>query len=164
MRENPKMMLAVLLLLSLLLLVACGGDDADVSVEESEVLADAAVEEVGEEVTLTGDPEAGEALYFATVIGDAAAPGCTACHSIEPTDNPLEFSPVGPNHYGLANRADDYVEGMSAEAYLLQSIVAPDAHVVEGFAPGVMYQNYDEDLTDEQIQDLVAFLLMLEGD
>lgn len=145
MRKN---VLPILLLsLALLLLAACGGGTA----EETETEAEPAA---------AGDAQAGEQLYNQTSIG--SAPGCVTCHSVEPTDDPLQPSPVGPSHYGLADRAGDYVEGMSAEDYLRESIVEPDAHVVEGFTAGVMYQNYGEDLTDQQIDNLVAYLLTLE--
>lgn len=145
MRKN---VLPILLLsLALLLLAACGGG----ATEETET--------EGEPAT-AGDAQAGEQLYNQTSIG--SAPGCVTCHNVEPTDDPLQPSPVGPSHYGLADRASDYVEGQSAEEYLRESIVDPDAHVVEGFTAGVMYQNYGEDLTDQQIDNLVAYLLTLE--
>lgn len=144
MRKN---VLSILLLsLVLLLLAACGG-----AAEETEP---------EEQAATGGDAQAGEQLYNQTSIG--SAPGCITCHAVEPTDNPLQPSPVGPSHYGLAGRAGDYVEDLSAEEYLRQSIVEPDAHVVEGFTAGVMYQNYGEDLTEQQIDDLVAYLMTLE--
>ena len=145
MRKNVLPLL--LLSLALLLLAACGGGAA----EETET---------EEQPATVGDAQAGEQLYNQTSIG--SAPGCITCHSVEPTDDPLQPSPVGPSHYGLADRAGDYVEGQSAEEYLRESIVEPDAHIVEGFTAGVMYQNYGEDLTDQQIDDLVAYLLTLE--
>ena len=51
---------------------------------------------------------------------------------------------------------------MSAAEFLEQSIREPNAVITEGFSPGVMYQNYDTDLTDQQIADLVAFLETLQ--
>ncbi len=49
----------------------------------------------------------------------------------------------------------------TVEEYLHESIVNPNAFVVEGFPSGVMYQNYGQDLSKQQIDDLVAFLLTL---
>lgn len=147
MRKNTLTIL--LLTLGLLLLAACGGG-ADEETEPEEPPAPA------------GDPQAGEELYNQTSIG--SAPGCITCHNVDQTDDPLQPSPVGPSHYGLAGRADDYTEGQSAEEYLRESIREPDAHIVEGFTAGVMYQNYADDLTDEQIDNLVAYLLTLEAE
>ncbi len=68
---------------------------------------------------------------------------------------------VGPSHAGLANRAGSYQEGMSAEDYLRESLTDPDAHIVEGFTPGVMYQNFAEDLQAREINDLIAYMMTL---
>jgi mono/diheme cytochrome c family protein len=54
------------------------------------------------------------------------------------------------------------VSGQSAEAYLRESIVDPDAYVVEGFTPGIMPSNYRTQLSDEQITDLVVYLMSLD--
>ena len=63
---------------------------------------------------------------------------------------------------GLATRAQTRVAGMSAADYIHQSIVEPNAYVVEPFAEGLMYQNYGTDLTEQEINDLVAYTLTLE--
>lgn len=147
----PRRTLHILLLaVGLLLMAACGGG------------GDGGGD--GETTGGAGDPANGEELYMMTSIGDSGAPGCITCHSVEATDDPMQPSPVGPSHYGLADRAGDYVEGMSGEAYIRESIVEPDAHVVEGFPEGVMYQNYGDDLTDQQINDLVAYLMTLNAE
>ena len=101
------------------------------------------------------DPAAGEALYDETSLGTNAA--CRICHSLQP-----DVTLVGPSFHGIATRAGERVPGMSAEAYLHQSIVDPDAYVVEGFPSGQMIPNLAEILTEEQIDDLIAFLLTLE--
>lgn len=144
---RKKILITLLLVVALSLLAACGGDDG----------GDDSAEAVGNAAN-------GEELYMGTTVGASSAPGCVTCHSVEPTDDPLQPSPVGPSHFGVADRAGDYVEGMSAEEYLRESIVEPDAHLVEGFQPGVMYQNYAEDLTEREIDNLVAYLLTLEGE
>ena len=62
---------------------------------------------------------------------------------------------------GIANQADKRIPGMSAEDYLRESILEPDAYIVKGFPPGQMLPDLDEKLNSKQIGDLVAFLLTL---
>ncbi len=105
--------------------------------------------------TAPTDPVSGEALFQQVTLGDV--PGCIACHSLEP-DTVL----VGPSVAGIGSLAKERVPDQSAAAYLRQSIVDPDAYVVAGFTKGVMFQNYGEALSEEQIDALVSFLLTLE--
>lgn len=109
----------------------------------------------------TGDPERGRALFEQKTIGEA--PGCSTCHSLEPGQ-----VLVGPSLAGIATRAEQTVQspaytGQATDAagYLRESILEPDAFVREGFQPGVMYQKFGEVLTDQDVEDLVAFLLTL---
>jgi cytochrome c553 len=103
-----------------------------------------------------GDAERGKELYEQTLIGSNAAPGCVTCHSRD-----AGKTLVGPSHAGIATIAETAVPGKSAEEFLRESIVTPDAHVTEGFTGGVMYQNYGKDLSEQEINDLVAYLLTL---
>ena len=96
-------------------------------------------------------------LYKGTTIGAASASGCIICHSLDEG-----VTLVGPSHYQIGSRATGVVAGKSAEEYLRESIIEPDAHVTDGYAPGVMYQNYTNELTDQEIDSLVAFLLSLQ--
>ncbi len=100
------------------------------------------------------DPRAGERLYYETASGVNA--GCRICHSLE-KDEVI----IGPSFHGIASRAGDRVPGMTAEEYLYQSIVEPNAFVVPGFPEGQMIQNFGKILTEEEINDLVAFLMTM---
>jgi cytochrome c553 len=126
--------ISILLLGSLL--VACGGSDNATGG--------------------AGDAKRGQALYEQTILGPNAAPGCVACHSRE-----AGKTLVGPSHAGIATIAESAVSGMTAEDFLKESITNPNAHVTEGFVPGVMYQNYGKDLSEQEINDIVAYLLSL---
>ncbi|MCA9949616.1 MAG: c-type cytochrome [Anaerolineales bacterium] len=137
-----KTLLATLILVLAILLVACGGG-GDTGGEEA----------AGGSV---GDAAHGEELYNQVTIGSASAPGCVTCHS---TEEGVVL--VGPSHAGLASRAGTYVEGMSAEDYLRESITDPNAHIVDGFTPDVMYQNFGEELQARDINDLIAYMLTL---
>lgn len=142
-----KLTLTILLMLLLsLTLAACGGGGD----EPADTGGDTAASSVG-------DAANGERLYNEVTIGAASAPGCITCHSLEPG-----VVLVGPSHSDMGTRAQTAVEGMSAEDYLRESIVEPNAHISEGYTEGVMYQNYGEELTNSQINDLVAFLLTLQ--
>ena len=66
---------------------------------------------------------------------------------------------VGPSFAGVATRAETRVPGMTAEEYLRQSILDPNAYIVEGFEPDMAPPNFAEILTDEQVDDLVAFMM-----
>lgn len=101
-----------------------------------------------------GDPDAGEKLYYDGSAGSTV--GCRICHALRPGEGV-----VGPSFAGVATRAAGRVPGMAAEDYLRQSILEPDAYTVPGYPPGQMVQNYDEILTPQQIEDLVAFLMTL---
>jgi mono/diheme cytochrome c family protein len=110
----------------------------------------------GEEApSAVGDTAAGEDLFSQVIIG--SQPGCATCHSLN-ADEVL----VGPSMAGIGSRAGTRVSGMSAEDYLRESILHPDNYVVEGFQPGVMVQVWEEELTPEQVDNLVAYLLTLE--
>jgi len=97
---------------------------------------------------------AGEKLFSQTVIGAQA--GCATCHSLE-----AGMVVVGPSMDGIAGRAASTVSGMSAEDYLKESILEPDAYLVAGFPAGTMPQVWEDELTSEQVNQLVAYMLTL---
>lgn len=108
-----------------------------------------------------GDPANGEALFR---NGKAAAPACVTCHMVE-QDTIL----IGPSMVGIAARAATRVEGESAEEYLRQSILEPNAYLVPDtptniFAAGgnsLMFQQYADYLTEQDVNDLIAYMLSL---
>lgn len=140
-----KVLLTVLLILSLaFVMTACGGGSDNGG---------------GEEAAPVGDAANGERLFRGQTIGSANAPGCITCHSLEPG-----VTLVGPPQHDVGLRAETRVPGQSAEEYLRESILEPNAYIVEGFAEGLMYQNYGEELPEPVIDDLVAYLLTLRGE
>ena len=97
----------------------------------------------------------GEELFNAPVLGNRA--GSITCHSLEP-----DVTLVGPSIAGIAGRAGDRVEAMDATTYLRQSIVEPNAYVVDGFDDDVMPGDYVLSLNDQQIEALVEYMEGLE--
>lgn len=94
-----------------------------------------------------GDASAGEQVFN----GEGS---CHACHSLEP-----QQQTVGPSLSGLGARAGSARPDYSAELYLYESIVYPNAHVVAGFHGNVMPAGFKQRLSDQQLADLVAYLL-----
>jgi cytochrome c551/c552 len=137
---NMRKLSVIFVLLLVLSLVACGGGSAPSGGQE---------EPAGQ-----GDAAAGEALYNQSLIG--TQPGCMTCHSLEPG-----VTMVGPSLAVIGAEAGTRVEGVSAEDYLRQSILEPNAFVAEGFAQGLMPAALAGELTAQQVDDLVAFLLTL---
>ena len=101
-----------------------------------------------------GDTGAGEVVFDQGTIG--GLPGCMTCHSLE-----AGVMLVGPSLANIGAEAGSMVSGLSAEEYLRQSIVEPNAYVVEGFGQGLMPVGYGDALSSQQLDDLVAYLLSL---
>ncbi len=91
----------------------------------------------------------GRDLYF---NGTADAPSCHTCH------NNAAIAPLLNN---IGTIAAQRIEGQSATDYLYQSIVAPNAYIVEGYSANLMYQQYQDVLSPEQIDALIAYMLAL---
>lgn len=115
---------------------------------------------------LVGDASNGEAL-FRFFPNPETSQYCLTCH------NPDEALPgAGPYLYGIASVAGERVEGMSAIDYLHESIIDPNLHIAppqtgpEGnsftWVEGVMPQNWGDVLDEQQIADLVAYLMSLD--
>lgn len=132
MKKNLSVLFVIILALSVVL-TACGGDGGGSS-------DDAAA--------------AGEKLFNQTVIGAQA--GCVTCHSLD-----AGVVIVGPSIDGIGSRAGSTVSGMSAEEYLEESILDPDAYLIEGFPAGTMPQVWQDELTSDQVNQLVTYMLTL---
>jgi cytochrome c len=124
----------VLMVLSLVL-VACGG---------------------GSDGSSGPDPDRGKDLYNRSTLGKKSAEGCATCHNYDESEGEEEDAPYTA---GTATKAATRVPGLSAEEYIHESIINPDAYVVEGWEAGDMYAEWAEDLSEQQIDDLVAYLL-----
>ena len=81
--------------------------------------------------------------------------GCFACHTTDGSQG------VGPSWSGLFGKDESLDDGSTVVAdheYLYQAICDPASQVVEGFQ-AIMPPNYCEDnITDDQIDDIIAFI------
>lgn len=98
-----------------------------------------------------GDVARGAALFTENVGG---APACSTCHTLDGSQL------IGPTLQGYAATARTRQENVSAEDYTYTSIIHPAAYIVNGFS-NIMYNQYEQRLTSQQIADLIAYLLTL---
>jgi mono/diheme cytochrome c family protein len=113
---------------------------------------------------VTGDDADDVAAYVASVAGvpgieppippDAPpgaqvflAQGCSSCHTLAAA---AATGAVGPN-------LDETLPGQDP-SQIEMSIVDPDAQLAQGFGAGIMPQTYEQDLTPQELKDLVDFL------
>ncbi len=83
--------------------------------------------------------------------------GCFACHRLEHLGR---GGKIGPSWTELPNVAGTRREGLSAEEYVRQSILAPDAFYVPGYEDAnPMPLTFSESITPEELDILVAYLL-----
>jgi mono/diheme cytochrome c family protein len=108
-----------------------------------------------------GDAAAGEVVFLNTLESSGGrAPQCVACHAIDNDD----IAVVGPGVQNIGAIAGSRVPDQSAEEYLCRAIVAPQEFVVPGYSEDaiIMPITYGQYLTEQQIRDLVAYMLTLE--
>ncbi len=99
-----------------------------------------------------GDAGRGEALFQRV--------GCLGCHTVRGTGGT-----IGPDLSAVALRAPERAAARGLgrpELYFVESIVEPQAYVVEGYAP-VMLDWRQMNLTEQDLADLAAFLATLTG-
>ncbi len=130
-----RIVLRVLFGLLLLMLVGCA-PYAETTIAYAEIPAE-------------GDANRGAELFNEPINGTTA---CIACH--------VEGNNASPDLTGLGEVAGERVEGETAREFVFYSITEPARHLTEGFG-NAMPNNYDENLTPQQIADLVAYLLSL---
>jgi nitric oxide reductase subunit C len=126
---------AILLLFTLFLTIACTGTDPTPTPSPTSALTDS------------------EAQGMELFQGQGR---CATCHS---------FSPgtviVGPSLAGIATNGATRVEGLTAQEYIEQSILDPDAYRPPGFEQQQMPTTLARELTIEEIDAIVAYLMTL---
>ena len=105
---------------------------------------------------VVGNAENGKKLYNSATLGANSAEGCVSCHNY---DEAQGLNDKAPYTAETGTRAETRVPGMTAEEYIRESFVTPDAYVVETYKEGDMYQEWAKDLNEQQQADLVAYLL-----
>jgi mono/diheme cytochrome c family protein len=96
--------------------------------------------------TLTSFEQLGQSVYTVR---------CAQCHVLVP-----DTIVIGPSLAGVATRAESRIPGYDAQAYIEMSILSPQEYLVEGF-PDTMPTNLAKELTSEEFEAVVAFLMTL---
>ncbi len=100
--------------------------------------------EAGAATPVPQDPVAkGQELYLTK--------GCAACHTL------TEANLVGPGWKGLYERSATRRPGVSADAYIAESVRTPNAFLAPGFPPVMTAFN----LSDAEIADLIEYIKTL---
>ncbi len=85
--------------------------------------------------------------------------GCFSCHSVDGSDL------IGPSWLGLASetvQAEDGSSSLVDDDYLLEAIVNPNAKIRSGYPAGIMPQNFAQTLTEQQLEEIIAFIKSLQ--
>jgi cytochrome c oxidase subunit 2 len=96
-----------------------------------------------------GGGEAGGEADGAAIFESA---GCGGCHALSEAGTTAE---VGPN-------LDNVLRGEDEDS-VRESIVDPNAEIAEGYQPNVMPQDYEQRLSDEELNALVTYLVRSVG-
>jgi nitric oxide reductase subunit C len=102
-----------------------------------------------------GDAEAGQTVF--------AENGCVACHAVT-SDAPPG---IGPSLAGVAGRSQETIQNPdysgaaeTVDAYLWESITNPSVYMAQAHST-TMPNTYQQSLEEQEIADLVAYLLTL---
>lgn len=95
----------------------------------------------------TGEPRPPQELFVSM--------GCGGCHML----GTIGVGVTGPDQNILPEVASTRVPGEDAETYVYNSIVDPNAHIVEGYQPNLMPANFTERMSEEEIRAMVQWLL-----
>jgi mono/diheme cytochrome c family protein len=86
------------------------------------------------------------------------AVGCSGCHAVDG----VSAEAVGPDLSRVASVAASRQPGLTSEEYLREAILIPNAYYVEGFEQTAESTMCGGVLSEEQLDELVAFLLTLD--
>ncbi|MDH5639557.1 MAG: cytochrome C [Nitrospinota bacterium] len=113
----------------------------------------------GDEGGVGGEEEAGGEIKLAETAAEAFGKfGCTACHMAPGIE---DGGDIGPDLGALAELAGSRKEGMDARAYVIESIMDPNAFVVQDYDADMMPvpEDYDVQMTLAEMNLIVDAML-----
>lgn len=91
----------------------------------------------------------------------AARNGCASCHSTGSGAGVGATEFVGPPWERLFGRVVVFADSSRAtadESYLRESILDPDARIVNGFSPGIMPRGFGDRLSEEDVEAIILYI------
>lgn len=105
----------------------------------------------------TNDPNQGNVEHGRVLFNkNQAGAACITCHRAD-----SEERVVGPGLKNVSARVATYKLSQSVDDYLRTSILHPDKFVVPGYPASVMPPNMGQILSQQDINDLIAYLRTL---
>jgi cytochrome c oxidase subunit 2 len=129
----------------------CGLDHADMRAPVRVVSEDEFEAWVVENSVVSDDPVERGAQW-------AQQFGCIACHSIDGTPG---IGPTWKGVFGSEERLEDGTTVIVTHEYLYQSICDPGSQIVDEYQ-NIMPPNFCEQMTEDQVQDIIAFIESLQ--
>ncbi|QPC82075.1 c-type cytochrome [Phototrophicus methaneseepsis] len=103
-----------------------------------------------------GDAERGEAIYTGSALTEVGSRlGCGSCH-IGGAAAPNTTDQWESIHSDILNQSQ--FAGYTAEQYIVESIIYPNAYIVEGWTAGAMPQDFDQQLSLQDMADIIAYI------
>lgn len=102
-----------------------------------------------EPTSFAGSADAGQQVF-------TGAGACSSCHTVNGSGGL-----IGPDLVGAAASAASIHPDLPVEEALKIEIIDPNLHITEGYRGDLMPQNYEDTLTEQQLQDLVAYMMSL---
>ena len=90
------------------------------------------------------------------VFKNGTSPGCSSCHAIKDVSTAI----IGPDLSSIGTEGGEMKPGMSAEAFIRESIQSPGAFIAPNYSP-IMPQDIAKGLSQADLDALVAYLLSL---
>lgn len=155
-----RMLLIALGIAVVLLAIACGGN-AETRLPVVATPATPTMPRINPVIILpsaTDPPTATAVAGLKLFVIDGA---CGVCHAIDG----VALGGPRPDLNGIATTAANRIPGYTAEQYLRESILEPDAHLVDGYTAGFMtavMAPIMPNLSDADINNLVDYLLTLQ--
>lgn|GEM_PF-2188008 len=132
-------------------------DDPDTETDSADVEADAETLDADTETDAVAVASADEVVRSPAELRTGL--GCTACHNATEKHDPANPAQPGPNQATLHEYAGERIPGMSAEEYLYESIANGCAYMVEGYTNCLMLVDYTEQMSEAELDGLIAWLL-----